>query len=241
MSFAACHMQSYKWEAGLCSISCISLWLTCRHEPQCKTSLEEREVAHSLAKSNAAPLDGKSAPLLGIAADSSGAQAKSDLPASNSIAAALCSVQVVEGAGGLGPGAVPGPQVPAAALLVSELAAQALANGNPASAGEAVVGARRMGLAACHRHSQALDGGAEQWQRAALPPAPSLGASAASAATMLPSPASAPDLQQAQAPAPQGARLLGSANGPVAVAVPSLDQQDPSVIVMQVCRALTLT
>ena len=224
-------------EAGICSTACISLWLTCRHKPHPSTPLEGAEGAHSLASGDAAPLDGGLAPLLGSAADSSDAQALS--PASKGIAAALCSAQAVEGAAGLGPGAVPVAQVPAAALLVSKLAAQALADGSHAPAGDPIVGTRRVGLAACHRHSQALDGGsAEQWQRAALPPAPPMGASAA---TMLPSPASAPDLQQARPLAPQAPRRLASANGPVAVEVPGLDPHDPSVVVMQVCRAVTRT
>ena len=225
---------------GICSISGNSLWLTCRHKPHPNTSLEGKEGADSLASDNAAPLNGESAPLLGSAADSSEAQAH--LPASNGIAAALRSAQAVEGAAGLDPGAAPVPPVPAAALLVSKLAAQALANGKPAPAGEPVIGSRSLGLAACHRHSQALDGGdAEQWQRAVPPPEHPVGASAASPATMLPSPASAPDMQQARPLAPQGSRLLGTANGPVAVEVPGLDPRDPSVIVMQVCRAVTRT
>ena len=197
-------------------------------------------MAHSLASGNAAPLDGEYAPLLGSAADSG--EAQTHLPASKGIAPALCGAQAVEGTAGLGPDAAPVPQVPPAALLGSKMAAQALANGTLAAAGEPGAGTRRLGLAACHGHSQALDGGhAEQWQRAALPPAPMVGASAASAATMLPSPASAPDLQQAQPLAPHGPGRLRSANGPVAVEVPGLDPHDPSVIVMQVCRSVAHT
>ena len=232
-NFKVCGLPlACEWEAGICTNLCTSLWSICRHKPHPTTSPEEAEGAHSLASGNAAPLCGSAAPLPCSAGDSSEAQAH--LPASNCIAAALCSVQAAQGAAGLGPEAVRMAPVPAAALLVSKLAAQALANGNHAPAGKPGVGTVTLGLAASYGHSQALDGGsAEQWQPAALPPATPVGAGAAPAAAMLPSPASAPDLQQARPLAPtQGPRL--SANGPVAVEVPGLDPHDPSVIVMQV-------